>query len=63
MTKKFLINEKIEQLNKILSGFEKDEFDLDKGIEEYKKAKEIIKEIENELNLKELELKEINSEE
>ncbi|MBP9759488.1 exodeoxyribonuclease VII small subunit [Candidatus Dojkabacteria bacterium] len=61
MTKKILINEKVEQLNKILNGFEKDEFDLDRGIEEYKNAKEIIKEIESELNAKELELKEINS--
>lgn len=62
MTKKIKINEKLEELKKIIDGFEKNEFDLDSGMERYKQAIEIIKGLEKELSARELELKEVRSE-
>jgi exodeoxyribonuclease VII small subunit len=60
-TKKLKITEKLAELNKILESFEKNQPDLDKSIEDYKKATKIIKELEQELSAKELELKEIRT--
>lgn len=61
MAKKLKINEKLEELNKILDNFEKSQPDLDQSIEDYKNATKIIKDLEAELSSRELELKEIRS--
>lgn len=50
MSKNVMINEKIETLNKNVEWFYSDEFSLDSAIDEYKKAIELAKEIESDLN-------------
>ena len=61
MLKKTLISNKLKALDEIVNKFEKENVDLDDGIEQYKQAVELIKGIEKELNQSELELKEIRS--
>ena len=61
MSKKTLISNKLKALDEIVNKFEKEDVDLDDGIEQYKQAVELIKGIEKELNQSELELKEIRS--
>lgn len=61
MSKKTLISNKLKALDEIVNKFEKEDVDLDDGIEQYKQAVELIKGIEKELNQRELELKEIRS--
>ena len=47
------LNQKIKELDKKVEWFESDEFELEKAVEEYKKALELAMEIEEDLkNLK-----------
>ncbi len=47
------LNQKIKELDKKVEWFSSDEFELEKAVDEYKKALELAKEIEEDLkNLK-----------
>ncbi|MBD3362972.1 exodeoxyribonuclease VII small subunit [Candidatus Dojkabacteria bacterium] len=59
MAKKKKIEEKIKDLDQIIEMFESGEVGLEEGVEHFKKGKKIIKEIKNELESIELEIKQI----
>lgn len=47
--KNFSIKEKTEDLNKIISWFNSDDFDIEKALEKFKEAQKIATNIETEL--------------
>lgn len=59
--KKILIQDKINELDKLVEYFEQDEsnFNLDQGIEKYEQAMKIVSEIKKDLHSYELKIKEI----
>ncbi|MBU0976156.1 MAG: exodeoxyribonuclease VII small subunit [Patescibacteria group bacterium] len=58
-TKKEKINIKLEELEKIVKEFEKGDVGIEEGIEEYKKAAKLIKEIRDELEASRVKIEEV----
>lgn len=58
-SRKIKIEKNLKALEEIVSRFEKGDFGIAKGIEEYEKASKLIKDIKKELSSLELKIEEI----
>lgn len=59
-SKRIEIDSQLKKLEQIIKKFEKGEIGLDEGIDEYKKAAKLIKEIKKELTSREVEIKKVS---